>query len=166
MVEGGEIWSIDKAQVGDVLMLTKPLGTGVVNQALRKGKVDEKSASYQHSVESMITLNAAGAKAGRAAGAHAVTDITGFGLLGHAAQFAHASKVTFSIDRGAVFFLEGVRQLVEAGVIPGRTKDNTDAYKTMVTGISSDIEAALLFDPQTSGGLLVAVPGLLAFAFG
>ena len=158
VIEGGEIWSIDRAQVGDVLILTKPLGTGVVNQALRKGKVDENSASYLASVESMITLNAAGAKAGRAAGAHAVTDVTGFGLLGHGAQFARASKVTFEIQRAEVFFLEGVRNLAESGVIPARAKDNAEAYKTMVTGIASDLEAALLFDPQTSGGLLVSLP--------
>ena len=158
VVEGGEIWSIDRAKVGDVLMLTKPLGTGVVNQALRKGKVDENSASYQQSVASMIALNAAGMKAGRAAKASSVTDITGFGLLGHSAQFAHASKVTFEIHRGSIFFFDGVRELVAAGVVPGRAKDNAEAYKTMVTGVASDVEATLLFDPQTSGGLLVSVP--------
>jgi selenide,water dikinase len=106
----------------------------------------------------MITLNAAGARAGRAAKANAVTDVTGFGLVGHAAQFAHASKVTFEIHQSSVFWFEGVRSLVESGVAPVRAKDNAEAYKSMVTGIASDVDATLLFDPQTSGGLLVSLP--------
>ena len=165
LIEGGETWSIDKARVGDVLLLTKPLGTGVMNQALRKGKLDETSAGYRQCVLSMTTLNARGAQAGRAAGANAATDITGFGMLGHAAQFARASKVTFEVQRQSLVFFEGVRELVSAGVIPGRAKDNAAAYTEMVTGVTSDLEAALLFDPQTSGGLLVSVPetGVQAF---
>lgn len=158
VVEGGEVWSIDRAQVGNVLVLTKPLGTGVMNQALRKGKLDETSSTHQQAVESMTALNAMGYRAGRAAGVTAATDITGFGLLGHAAQFARASKVTFEVHQSQVPFFEGVRGLVEAGVIPGRTRDNAEAYRELVTGITSDVESALLFDPQTSGGLLACVP--------
>jgi selenide,water dikinase len=154
----GNIWSIDRAQVGDVLVLTKPLGTGVVNQALRKGKLDDTAAVYRQAVESMTTLNAAGMSAGRAAQANAATDITGFGLLGHGAQFARASQVTFEIDARAVPFFDGVRALAESGVVPGRAKDNAAAYRDMVSGVTNDLDAALLFDPQTSGGLLVSVP--------
>ncbi len=158
VIEGGDIWSIDHARVGDVLILTKPLGTGVVNQALRKGKVNEHSIAHQQAVASMICLNAAGARAGRIAHANAATDITGFGLLGHCAQFARASGVSFEMHRQSIFFFEGIRDLVESGIIPGRAKDNADAYRAMVAGVDSEVEAALLFDPQTSGGLLLSVP--------
>lgn len=158
VIEGGETWSIDRARVGDVLVLTKPLGTGVVNQGLRKAKLDEGSASYRQSMQSMVTLNAAGARAGRAAGASAVTDVTGFGLLGHAAQFARASRVTFEIDRAAVPVIEGVRALIAGGVVPGRARENADSYRTRVRGVEREEEAVLLFDPQTSGGLLACIP--------
>ncbi len=158
IVDAGEPWSIDRARVGDLLLLTKPLGTGIVNQALRKGLVDEGAAAYHHSVRSMTTLNAAGARAGRAAGASAATDITGFGLCGHAAQFARASRVTFEIQRAAVPTLEGVTALVAGGVVPKRSRENAESYRTRVAGVASEQDAVLFFDPQTSGGLLVCIP--------
>ncbi len=158
IVEGGPVWSIDRAQVGDVLVLTKRLGTGIVNQGLRKGKLETSSTPYVQSVESMIALNASAARAGRAANASSVTDVTGFGLLGHAAQFARASKVTFEMNSKAIEYFDGVRELAAAGVTPGRARDNINAYQAMVTGIESDLEALLLFDPQTSGGLLMSIP--------
>ena len=158
IIEGGEIWSIDRARVGDVLVLTKPLGTGVVNQALRKEKIDDKSVPYQQALQSMVALNSTGARAARVANASSVTDVTGFGLLGHGAQFARASKVTFEIDRGALPVFEGVRELIAEGFIPKRARDNGDAYKTRVTGIANEQDAILLFDPQTSGGLLCCIP--------
>ena len=150
--------SIDRAQVGDVLFLTKPLGTGVMNQALRKAQLSETSRTFQQALASMEALNAEGARAARLASAHAATDITGFGLLGHAAQFATASKVTFVIERSRVPFFEGVEALVSSGVVPGRCRDNADAYAAMVEGITSAVDSTLLHDAQTSGGLLVAVP--------
>jgi selenide,water dikinase len=158
VVDAGEVWSIDRARVGDVLVLTKPIGTGIVNQALRKGLVDEQSAPYQHALRSMTTLNAAGASAGRAASASAATDVTGFGLLGHAAQFARASQVTFEIERAAVPTLDGVTALVAGGVVPKRSRENADSYRPRVAGIASEEDAVVLFDPQTSGGLLLAIP--------
>jgi selenide,water dikinase len=157
LMDGGEVWSIDRARIGDVLVLTKPIGTGIVNQGLRKGRLDESSASYGHSLASMSTLNAAGARAGRAAQASAVTDVTGFGLLGHAAQFARASRATFEIDGDTVPMLEGVRALIADGVVPKRSRENADAYRERVTGIDREEDAIALFDPQTSGGLLVCV---------
>lgn len=165
IVEGGEVLSIDRAHVGDLLVLTKPIGTGVVNRALRDGKLEHSSPTYLEAVKSMITLNAAGALAARAGKANAATDITGFGLLGHAAQFARASKVSFEIDRGSVPTFEGVTRLVADGTIPERTGDNQEAYREQVSGLSSELEAGVLFDPQTSGGLLVSLPesGLDAF---
>lgn len=158
VVEGGEVWGIDRARVGDVLVLTKRLGTGVVNQALRNGKLDERSTPYRQSVESMIALNASAMKAARAANASSATDITGFGLLGHATQFAKASNVTFEIERKSLAFFDGVRDLVAAGIKPARARDNMNAYYSNVTGVESDLDATLLFDPQTSGGLMISVP--------
>lgn len=158
IIEGHSIWSIDRARVGDVLVLTKPLGTGVVNQALRKEAIDDSSSLYQESMRSMAALNASGARAARAAGASAVTDVTGFGLVGHGAQFARASKVTFEIDRAALPVFEGVRELLASGVVPKRALDNAEAYVARVTGIASEQERNLLFDPQTSGGLLCCIP--------
>lgn len=158
IIDQGEPWSIDRARVGDLLVLSKPIGTGIVNQALRKGLVDEAAPAYQHAMASMTTLNAAGARAGRAAAASAATDVTGFGLLGHAAQFARASGVTFEIERAAVPTLEGVPALMAAGVVPKRSRENAESYRARVAGLASDQEAALLFDPQTSGGLLLAIP--------
>jgi selenide, water dikinase len=158
VVDDGEVWSIDRARVGDLLVLTKPIGTGVINQGLRKGKVGEDSPGYQQAVRSMIALNATGARAGRAAGASAVTDVTGFGLLGHAAQFARASRVTFDIEARAVPYFEGTRALVTDGVVPKRAGENADSYRSRVSGVASDEDAVLLFDPQTSGGLLACIP--------
>jgi selenide,water dikinase len=165
VIEGGEILSIDKAQVGDVLVMTKPLGTGVVNRALRKDAIDDRSPVYVEAQRSMITLNAGGAKAARAARAHAATDVTGFGFLGHATQFARASQVTFEIDRTSIPVFEGVRDLIAKGLAAGRAKDNGSAYGARVRGLQSDEEAAILFDPQTSGGLLVSLPPDQADAF-
>jgi selenide, water dikinase len=158
LIEDDEPWSIDHARPGDLLVLTKPIGTGIVNQALRKGLVDDGSAPYRDSARSMTTLNAAGARAGRAAGVRAATDVTGFGLLGHAAQFARASQVTFEIDRAAIPTLDGVPALIAGGVIPKRSRENAESYRTRVAGVASDEESVLLFDPQTSGGLLACVP--------
>ncbi len=158
IIDDGEPWSIDRASPGDLLVLTKPLGTGIVNQALRKGLVDESAEPYRHAVRSMTTLNAAGARAGRAAGARAATDITGFGLLGHAAQFARASQVTFEIERDAVPTLAGVPALVASGVVPKRARENAESYRARVAGVAGEQEAVLLFDPQTSGGLLLCIP--------
>jgi len=158
IVDQGEVWSIDRARVGDLLVLTKPIGTGVINQGLRKGKVTDASPAYQHALLSMVTLNADGARAGRAAGASSVTDITGFGLLGHAAQFARASRATFEIDAAAVPILEGARALVAEGIVPKRAGENADSYRDRIGGTLGAEDAVLFFDPQTSGGLLACVP--------
>ena len=158
LIEGGAVWSIDRARAGDALVLTKPIGTGVVNQGLRKGLIDDASGPYVASLASMMALNATGMRAGRAASASAVTDVTGFGLLGHAAQFARASRATFEIERAALPVIEGVRELIDAGVRPKRGRENAEAYRGRVDGVADEAEATLLFDPQTSGGLLACVP--------
>src|SRR5688572_13447931 len=109
----GEILSIDRARVGDVLVLTKPIGTGVMNQALRKDEIDERSDLHRQAVASMCALNARPSEAARAVNASSATDITGFGLLGHSAQFARASQVTFEIAADQVPTFDGVEALLK-----------------------------------------------------
>jgi selenide,water dikinase len=158
LLDEGEALSIDRARPGHVLVLTKPIGTGVVNQSLRKGNITDTSDVYLAAQASMATLNGPGASAARAARATAMTDVTGFGLLGHGAQFARASGVTFAIDARSVPMFEGVRELVGGGICAGRAKVNAEAYRDRVRGgLDSEEDVAVLFDPQTSGGLLVAL---------
>jgi selenide,water dikinase len=106
----------------------------------------------------MVALNAAGARAAAAAGTSAATDVTGFGLLGHAAQFARASGATFEIERAALPVIEGVPKLIADGFVPKRSRENAASYPNRVAGIRSEEDAVLLFDPQTSGGLLACIP--------
>lgn len=164
VVDPENLLSIDKAQVGDVLLLTKPVGTGVVNQAMRKERINAATETFTEALRSMTTLNSQGAEACRQAGAHAATDITGFGLLGHAAQFARASKVTFELEAAAVPTFTGVRDIVRDGISAGRSKDNRAAYEGRFSGLREE-DVAILCDPQTSGGLLVALPETAVAAF-
>jgi selenide,water dikinase len=147
------------AQPGDVLLLTKPLGTGVIATALKFGRAP--AASVEAAIGSMTTLNRAAADVLRAlpeAVVHACTDITGFGLLGHASEMAAASGCTLEIRASAVPLLEGARELVH-GNIPGGGRTNRQHFGARIE-ITRDVSAEtgdLLFDPQTSGGLLAAV---------
>lgn len=158
IVEHGQPLSIDRAQVGQVLVLTKPIGTGVVFQALRNGRIAEDSPTFQQSQASMSALNMVAAQAARKVSATSMTDVTGFGLLGHCAQFARASQVTFEFDRDAIPTFEGVRTLIREGFTAGRALENLRMYERRIDGIADEHEAQLLMDPQTSGGLLIPVP--------
>jgi selenide,water dikinase len=146
------------AQPGDVLFLTKPLGTGIVGTAIKFDRVEPALAD--EAVRSMRTLNRAAAEAVRAlpAGAvHACTDITGFGLIGHASEMARASGVTVVVDAGAVPLFAGVLPIA-AQNRSGGMASNRDHFSDGVTvepGVDADRET-LLYDPQTSGGLLIA----------
>ena len=145
------------ARPGDALVFTKRIGTGVVSTALKKGIAAEDHV--RASIESMLTLNRAACEAMVEAGAHGCTDITGFGLLGHAREMALASNVTLEIDADAVEFLPGALEYAAAGAQPGGLKNNRDFVSCeveMARAIAPEIEA-LLYDPQTSGGLLIAV---------
>ncbi len=147
---------------GDRLILTKAIGTGIVSTALKR-----EICAPEHlraSVDSMLTLNRAAADALRAVpGVRACTDVTGFGLLGHAAEMAERSGVRLRISAGAVPTLPGALDYARAGAVPGGLNRNRRYFETHAGGIVIDpaVEpalATLLFDPQTSGGLLVAVP--------
>ncbi len=141
------------ARVGDVLVLTKRLGTGIVSTALKKGLASEGDVAA--SVESMTTLNRAACAAMLQCEVHACTDVTGFGLLGHAREMAAASEaVTLVIESGRLELLPGVAGYVAAGAVPGGLGNNREFVAGHVTGEAG----AVLYDPQTSGGLLMAMP--------
>jgi selenide,water dikinase len=145
------------AKVGDRLVLTKPLGTGVITTAHKRQEVE--AADLEAAVASMLRLNRAAAEAASATRVHALTDVTGFGLLGHAHEMAHLSGVRLSIDYDALPWLPGARRYAGAGIFPGGTERNADYFGTWVTPerALADSDQWLLHDPQTSGGLLMAV---------
>ena len=152
------------AQPGDRLLLTKPLGTGLVTTA---SKWDEASADdLATAMASMLHLNRRAAELIARVKAHAVTDITGFGLLGHAAEIARHSGVGLQIEAEALPLLPGALSYARRGIVPGGLKRNRDYLETggYVSYAASVEEAlrSLLHDPQTSGGLLIALPAAAA----
>jgi selenide,water dikinase len=165
-VAPSRVWSNAGAQPGDVIILTKPLGIGVASTALKFGRASD--ALVADAIESMTTLNRAASEALQtlAAGAvHACTDITGFGLLGHACEVAAASGCSLHIQAGAVPLLLGVLELAPDNV-SGGGRTNRQHFGPNVSldpGLGGDI-AEILFDPQTSGGLLVALDPATALA--
>jgi selenide,water dikinase len=146
------------ARPGDALVLTKPIGTGVVSTALKRGKASEEAVGA--SVASMCTLNDVASAAAVAAGVRCCTDVTGFGLLGHLHEVVIASGVGVEVRFADVPLLPSAREYAEEGLSPGGTERNATHVRATVDGLDPVGEAgsALLFDPQTSGGLLMAVP--------
>ena len=144
------------ARAGDVLLLTKPLGTGIATTALKRGAVAIDALAEV--VASMRALNATAARAALDHGVRAATDVTGFGLLGHASQMAEASGVTFVLSAGSLPIFEGVLAWA-ADHVPGGGADNRAFYGERVRVAPGVDEARLVVahDPQTSGGLLLAV---------
>jgi selenide, water dikinase len=142
------------AQVGDALIFTKRIGTGVISTALKQGIA--KEADVDGAVQQMLKLNREACDAMLAFDVHGCTDVTGFGLIGHAREMALASKVTIEIDPRAVRFLPGAVEYARQGAIPGGLKNNREFAASCVDG-SSEFDD-LLYDPQTSGGLLIALP--------
>jgi selenide,water dikinase len=146
------------AKVGDRLILTKPLGTGIISTAIKGGAASE--AAIARIVKSMTMLNRTASELMQEVGVNACTDITGFGLLGHAAEMIECTEVSMVIDSSAVPFFPEARELAEMGMIPGGLHRNRDFRKDMMA-IDEKVPQYLqdiLFDPQTSGGLLMAVP--------
>jgi selenide,water dikinase len=142
------------ARPGDLLFLTKPLGTGILSTAIKRDRLDPDTTALL--VRCMRTLNRDAAAAMVEAGAHAATDVTGFGLLGHALGMARASEATFRLEAAAVPVLPRAHELLADGVFPGGLKDNAAALASGVA-MGADPELRILFDPQTSGGLLVSL---------
>ncbi len=142
------------ARPGDALVFTKHIGTGVISTALKQGIAKEQDVDA--AVQSMLQLNRAACEAMLAFDVHGCTDVTGFGLIGHAREMALASKVTIEIDPRAVRFLPGAIEYARQGAIPGGLKNNREFASSCVEGNSEFDD--LLYDPQTSGGLLIALP--------
>ena len=144
-------------RAGDKLILTKALGIGVYSAALKQDRLD--ADGYRALIASTTKLNVVGKDLGQVAGVHALTDVTGFGLFGHALEMARGAGLSARIDAGAVPLLPGVETLARAGVRTGAAVRNWDSYGEAVTLPASfdGWRRDLLCDPQTSGGLLVAV---------
>ena len=157
-VHPDRIVTLARAQAGDVLILTKPIGTGILTTALKRDLAT--AADIAAAVESMVTLNAGAARAMLDHGVHAATDVTGFGLLGHLNNMLSASGVSAELDAAAVPLLPMAAALAERGAVPGGTKRNRDTLAAQVSFDAAVPEPlrVLLFDAQTSGGLLIAVP--------
>jgi selenide, water dikinase len=145
------------ARRGDRLWLTKPLGTGILATALKQQRLDPPLVAKM--TKQMATLNRRAAEAAVEFGLRAATDVTGFGLIGHASQMADASGVTMRLAPNAEWFLPRALELAEAGALAGGLHKNREFYRDQVEGraASEPIDLAL-YDPQTSGGLLLAVP--------
>jgi selenide,water dikinase len=144
------------AKVGDVLILGKPIGVGILSAALKKEMLPEEG--YQAMISNTTQLNTAGPDLAKLKGVHALTDITGFGLAGHLLEMARGAKCTVHLDWPQVPLLPGVKELAQQGCITGASGRNWQGYGAEVALPShfSEVDQNLLTDPQTSGGLLVA----------
>lgn len=145
------------AQPGDQLILTKPIGTGVISTGIKRGKASESIVAA--SVETMLTPGKHAAEAMREFGVKAATDVTGFSLLGHAWELACASKVTIEIDSASIPLLDGAMEMAAANLLTSGDKTNREYVGSDVhidDSVSADL-VKLLFDPQTAGGMLIAV---------
>jgi selenide,water dikinase len=153
------VWTNSGAQVGDTLILTKGLGTGVISTAIKRGEA--RQHWIDAATKSMTTLNGKAAQitADGKFAVHAATDITGFGLIGHAREMAAGSGVSVKIEASKVPLLEGALECVRAGFVPGGLRNNRDFAECMVgyeAHVSEEVRT-ILYDPQTAGGLLLSV---------
>ena len=145
------------AKAGDKLILTKPLGTGIINTAVKRGVVDEKTVAKV--TECMASLNDTASELMQEVGVHACTDITGFGFIGHIAQLTRNSQVGININIASIPFFPEADEFAKQGLCPGGLQRNREFYSPYAN-IASEIPAHvqdILFDPQTSGGLLICL---------
>jgi selenide,water dikinase len=150
------VWRKSGARPGDAVLLTKPLGTGLVLQAVRDGRAPE--GALDAAVASMTELNRDAADTLRSFSPNAVTDVTGFGLLGHAHETAERSGVRIALDADRLPALPGAVELAADGVRTGGDRRNRDFAGPHVESTAAPELEALAYDPQTSGGLLVTLP--------
>ena len=157
VIDPNKVATNSGARAGDVIILTKPIGTGVISTGIKKGRASDSVIAG--SVETMLTPGKSAAEAMREFGVKGATDVTGFALLGHAWEMACASKATIEIDANAVPLLEGALDLASQGMLTSGDKTNREY-------VGADVELAeavdpnlvkLLFDPQTAGGMLIAI---------
>ena len=152
------IWKNSGARPGDALVLTKSLGTGIIATGIKKGVATQDS--IEDAINSMSSLNKNSAQKLRGYNVNAVTDVTGFGLLGHLKEMCENSDVSSKINFQDLMFLDGAKELAMSGVMPGGTKRNLKSVEKVVlfNDHLSEIEQLLSADAQTSGGLLVSMP--------
>ena len=157
VIHPAKIATNSSARVGDVIILTKPIGTGVISTGIKFGKASPETVAL--SVETMLTPGRHAAEAMREFGVKGATDVTGFALLGHAWEMARASKVTIEIDATAVPLLQGALELAAAGMLTSGNKTDREYVGEDVRIDDSVNEnlVKLLFDPQTAGGMLISV---------
>jgi selenide,water dikinase len=158
VVAGDRAWTHRRAQAGQVLVLTKGIGTGIIVQAIKQDRAPDEVA--RAAVAQMRALNARARDLGLEAGATAATDVTGFGLLGHLRHVAEASGVCAVVSAADVPLLPAARDLAEAGCVPGGTRKNLRYVEPVVrfAGTIDETTRLVLADAQTSGGLLLSVP--------
>jgi selenide,water dikinase len=158
VVHPAKVWKNVGARPRDALILTKPVGTGIISTAIKQEQAPP--AAVEAAIRTMGSLNRAAAEAVAEVGAHAVTDVTGFGLLGHLREMTVGSGVRARLVAGAVALLPDVVRLAQAGIVPGGTRRNLRAVDAIVRWDPAITETwrLVLADAQTSGGLLVAVP--------
>ena len=157
-IEKNKIWKNTGAEIGDALVLTKPLGTGIIATAIKKGLAS--ASAIDAAIDMMTTLNKQSAETLKEFNVNAVTDVTGFGLLGHLKEMCDGSQVSAEIQFSQLIFLPSVMDYANSGIIPGGTKRNLDYLNRYVSFDKriSNTEKLLTADAQTSGGLLVSLP--------
>jgi selenide,water dikinase len=158
LIRPDRVYTNGGARAGDLLMLTKPIGTGVITTALKLGSARDEWV--KGAIRSMTTLNKTAAEAiAHHGGVHAMTDVTGFGLMGHGREIALASGAILEIETEKVSRLEGALEAIALGAIPAGLLANREYAECMVSeeGVLDDTLRTLMYDPQTSGGLLVSV---------
>jgi selenide,water dikinase len=158
IIHPGKIFRNSGARPGDILILTKPIGTGIMATAMKRGLSDQQSNN--RTIELMLDLNKAVAEIMQEFPVSTATDVTGFGLLGHLHEVTKASGLDAEIDASAVPILPGAEEMAAAGIIPGGTLSNLEYAGNFVSWDEkiSYIKKVLLCDAQTSGGLLIAIP--------
>jgi len=154
IVKKNQLKKNNTAKNGDLLFLTKPLGLGILSSALKKGKINDDH--HKQMINLMTQLNKVGEKLGNLDGVHALTDVTGFGLLGHLIEMAEGSGLSAHIDYKNVPLIEGIDQYIQQMIFPDSVYRNWNGYQHKVKGINGPAFITLC-DPQTSGGLLAAV---------
>ena len=157
-IQKDRIWKNSGARAGDALVLTKPIGTGIIATAIKKGKAPE--SSIESAVRSMSTLNKESARGLQEYNVSAVTDVTGFGLLGHLKEICESSGVSSEINFQDLEFLDSAKELAMSGIMPGGTKRNLKSVNEVVIFNEhlNETEQLLSADAQTSGGLLISMP--------
>jgi selenide, water dikinase len=157
-IRPGEVVTNAGARPGDLLLLSKRVGTGILTTARKRDVIGDTALAP--AIEEMARLNDRAARAMLAHGVHGATDVTGYGLVGHGGEMARASGVALAIDAARVPLFDGVLALIEAGAVPGGTRDNLAEHARFTTYAETVDEAhrIVLSDAQTSGGLLMAIP--------